>query len=272
MALNVLGTRVERVHISADRTKEIPLTRRMTISALDIELGACASYVHKRIKDGDIKPHSNAIKPLLKNDNKISMINFCISMIDEIAQPSFNGMHYIFHIDEKWFYLTKAAQRYYLTAGEEAPLRKCKSKKFIPKIMFFAGAAQPWFNTNSHVLFDGKIDVWPFNNKKCAKWNNKNREVGTLETKPMLLITKAVIREVPITKLLPTIKEKWPQLDGSSTIFTQQDNAKPHIYVHYIKFVEAARDLGMDIRLSCQPPNSPNLNVLNLGFLEPLIR
>jgi hypothetical protein len=50
-------------------------------------------------------------------------------------------------------------------------------------------------------------------------------------------------------------------------IFIQQDNAKTHIDVNDPEFVAAAQSDGWDIRLTCQPPNSPDLNVLDLGFI-----
>jgi hypothetical protein len=33
-------------------------------------------------------------------------------------------------------------------------------------------------------------------------------------------------------------------------------------------FYEAAKQDGFDIRLICQPPNSPDFNVLDLGFFR----
>ena len=50
------------------------------------------------------------------------------------------------------------------------------------------------------------------------------------------------------------------------SIFIQQDNARTHIAVDDPAFVAAAQADGWDIRLTCQPPNSPDLNVLDLGF------
>ena len=49
-------------------------------------------------------------------------------------------------------------------------------------------------------------------------------------------------------------------------ICIQQDNAKPHLnpYEAEIK-KECAKD-RWNIRLDCQPPNSPDFNVLDLGF------
>ncbi|KAH7852310.1 hypothetical protein Vadar_023215 [Vaccinium darrowii] len=52
------------------------------------------------------------------------------------------------------------------------------------------------------------------------------------------------------------------------TIFIQQDNAKPHIHPLDVNFLEAAREDGFDICLACQPPQSPDMNVLDLGFFR----
>lgn len=52
------------------------------------------------------------------------------------------------------------------------------------------------------------------------------------------------------------------------TIYIQQDNARPHILPSDVQFVEASRIDRFDIRLSCQPPSSLDLNVLDLGFFS----
>ncbi|CAH9108715.1 unnamed protein product [Cuscuta epithymum] len=48
----------------------------------------------------------------------------------------------------------------------------------------------------------------------------------------------------------------------------QQDNARPHIQVDDLNFVKCGTDNGWNIKLICQPPNSPDLNVLDLGFFR----
>lgn len=90
--------------------------------------------------------------------------------------------------------------------------------------------------------------------------------VGTLITKAMTSVTKAVSRDFLVNKVFPAIKEKWPAEEKGMPILIQQDNAKTHIDVNDPSFVEAAPADGWDIRLVCQPPKSPDLNVLDLGF------
>lgn len=67
--------------------------------------------------------------------------------------------------------------------------------------------------------------------------------------------------------MLPQIRQKWPLL-SSTTIYIQQDNARPHIRIDDDEFVNMANKDGFDINLVCQPPNSPDLNVLDLGFFR----
>ena len=48
----------------------------------------------------------------------------------------------------------------------------------------------------------------------------------------------------------------------------QQDNARPHIHEDDTAFNIAGKLDGFDIKLKCQPPNSPDLNVLDLGYFR----
>jgi hypothetical protein len=71
-----------------------------------------------------------------------------------------------------------------------------------------------------------------------------------------------------IEKVLPAIKAKWPRDDLNKPIYIQQDNAPSHIEVNDPLFCQAAQQDGFDIRLTCQPANSPDFNILDLGFLR----
>lgn len=52
-------------------------------------------------------------------------------------------------------------------------------------------------------------------------------------------------------------------------IFIKKDNARTHVECGDKDFQEAASRDGYDIQLMCQAPNSPNLNILDLGFSMP---
>ncbi|KAJ0013448.1 hypothetical protein Pint_20864 [Pistacia integerrima] len=164
--------------------------------------------------------------------------------------------------------VTKQSEKYYLLPDEDEPLRTCKSKTFITKVMFLAAVTRPRFDESGNELFYGKIGIFPFINKEPARRSSKNRSAGTMETKTINSINKEIYRSYIIEKLLPAIRDKWPRIDAGSPIFIQQDNAKPHIGLDDEYFQSNATKDGFDIRLIYQPPNSPDMNVLDLGFFN----
>ena len=67
--------------------------------------------------------------------------------------------------------------------------------------------------------------------------------------------------------VIPAIKLKWPTRD--EIVWVQQDNAKPHSPAGDAQIQEiAAAEDGCRIRIKRQPPNSPDLNVLDLVFFS----
>lgn len=81
-------------------------------------------------------------------------------------------------------------------------------------------------------------------------------------------VGRSTIRSFLIEKVLPSVRSKWPSDDANKLIVIQQDNARTHVDPSDPEFREAARQGGFDIRLMCQPANSPDLNVLDLGFFS----
>ena len=67
-----------------------------------------------------------------------------------------------------------------------------------------------------------------------------------------------------LDNVIPAIKAKFPTSRKNRPIYIQMDNAKPHT-VRVDKLIEeqCSQD-GWDIRIKKQPPNSPDLNVLDL--------
>ncbi|XP_050220689.1 uncharacterized protein LOC126671037 [Mercurialis annua] len=261
----------KRIYNDLARIEEIPLHDRTTLASLACSMKMSKSTCVRLLQSGAIKRHSNAIKPFLKEENKKSRLQFCISMLEEDSiphDPIFKGMYNIVHIDEKWFYMTKKKENYYLLPNEDEPLRTCKSKNFIGKVMFLAAIARPRFDAEGNELFSGKIGVFPFVTLEPAKRSSVNRVAGTLELKPIPSVNRDIVRSFLIDKVLPAIKAKWPIEDSRSPIFIQQDNARTHINFDDVEFCRSAREDGFDIRLMCQPPNSPDLNILDLGFFS----
>jgi hypothetical protein len=182
--------------------------------------------------------------------------------------PTFKTMDNIVHIDEKWFYMTKKSMNYYMLPEEDVPERTCKSKNFIGKVMFLVAVARPRYDFDDNETFSGKIGVFPFVTKEQARRTSVNRVAGTLETKPINSVNRDVSRRFLLEKVIPAIKEKWPRDAIHEPIIIQQDNARCHINENDSEFCQIAKEDGFDIRLMCQPPNSPDLNILDLGFFR----
>ncbi len=84
-----------------------------------------------------------------------------------------------------------------------------------------------------------------------------------IETR-LLPVNKNQYRDFMITKVLPAIKQKWP--DWKRNIVIQQDGASAHIDENDPQFVAAATSGNWNISLMTQSPKLPDLNVLDLSF------
>ena len=131
--------------------------------------------------------------------------------------------------------------------------------------MVLCAVARPRHDHTNSRLFDGKLGIWPFFEEVVVQRLSRNRPAGTMETKSVS-VKRENFREMLIDKLLPAITEKWPPAYREHQILIQQDNATPHCEVIDEEFGKAVDDVGWDIKLVCQPPNSPDLNVLDLGY------
>ena len=263
----------KRIQIDLDHFRSIPLQERKTIRDAANALKVSTSVLSRNLKSGDIRRHSNAIKPFLSEENKKGRLQFCLDMLDKESlphDPKFHDMQNVIHIDEKWFDLSKKCETYYLLADEEEPHRTCKSKNFVTKVMFLAAVARPRFDGQGNVTFSGKIGIYPFITKEPAKRSSVNRVAGTLETKAMTSVKRDTVRSYLIEKVIRDIRAKWPREDMHKLICIQQDNARTHVDPKDIEFCQAAQQSGFDIQLMCQPPNSPDMNVLDLGFFRAL--
>ena len=174
-------------------------------------------------------------------------------------------------IDEKWFYITRVKQRYFVAPGEKPPPRKCKHKKHLIKVMFLTAMARPRVDQQTGVWWDGKIGTWCFAEQVPAQRNSINRPAGTLETKT-INVTWEVTVHYYINHLFPAIEAKWPAWDSPRKVRIQQDNATPHPPPGKDAGINAAlagmATRGWDVALVEQPPNSPDCNTLDLAFFQ----
>ena len=132
--------------------------------------------------------------------------------------------------------------------------------------MFLGAVATPQWDNHKNCMFDGKLGIWPFTEVVEAQRTSANRPAGTLITKALSAVTAPVYRQWLIKWLLPVIKEKF--LLSTRLIKIQQDNARLHIQPQDPTFLQAAQRLGLNVELVYQPPNSPDRNVLDLGYFN----
>ncbi|GAA0162729.1 hypothetical protein LIER_18759 [Lithospermum erythrorhizon] len=129
---NNLVKRVGRKHIEVDteKIKLIPLRHRKNIISLSISLGMPKSVLHRRIKEGALRRHSNAIKPHITGENKLARIRFCLSMLEErnlANNPTISCAFLKMYDRVIRFYMLQESEKYYLLPEENEPYRTCKS-------------------------------------------------------------------------------------------------------------------------------------------------
>ncbi|KAG2799775.1 hypothetical protein PC129_g20694 [Phytophthora cactorum] len=94
-----------------------------------------------------------------------------------------------------------------------------------------------------------------------AQRSSRNRPRG-------IVCTRNIYKDFLIRHVIPAIKQQWPRVDRRRPIMIQQDIAKPHVLPHDSDVVAAGMEGGWCIRLLFQPPNSPDLNVLDLELFR----
>ncbi|XP_042067417.1 uncharacterized protein LOC121810739 [Salvia splendens] len=253
---------VDRLELDQEKVRNLSTLERSSLRKMAVKLNVSNSTLGHWVKQGKLRPHTNAIKPALTNMNKIARARWSLSQLQpQITQGrvKFQSMHNVVHIDEKWFYMTKVSDRYYLLPDEDEPYRTCKSKRYITKVMFMCAVSRPHFGIDGQSTYDGKVGIFPFTEVLSAQRRSKNRARGTMETKAINSVTKAVMRDCLI--------QKWP-VGASKDIYIQQDNATPHITAMDADFQVVANSDGFRIQLICQPPNSPDTNILDLRFFR----
>ncbi len=149
-----------------NKMSAVPFSKRTTLRSLAAEMDLQISTLWSYLYEGKIKRHSNTIKPVLTDKNKELRFKYCCS---NVQNGRFNHFLNDVHIDEKWYYLTKTKETYYLLPDEEPPERSCKSKKYITKVMFLCAMARPRYVAAWRRKWDGKIGMWPFIIEEPAK-------------------------------------------------------------------------------------------------------
>ena len=229
-------------------------------------MGVSKTTAHHWIVASTIHVHCNSLKPILTEENKVARLLMVLHFRDPLDPMKYHDMLDWIHLDEKRFFLTWEKER---LPEEKNPKCCIKHKLYIAKVMFLCAIACPRFNFSANSWWDGKLGIWPIDDWKLAKSKSKSRMKGTLVWKNKA-VTKEVYRELLISKLLLAIMEKWPQTDRlSRKIFIQQDGAKSHICEDDNESNDALAEQDINVELYTQAANSPDVNLLDLGFFGP---
>ena len=199
------------------------------------------------------------------DENKVSRMELALLFIDKNGTSKFEHMEDLIHIDENWFYLMKDGQCFIIAADKAEPNRHVQHKLFLTKIMFLCVVARPRYDMNKNAWFDGKIGIWPIGKWEPVRRSSKKHAKGLPVWKNQSIM-RDVYQEYMIRKLLPAIKQKWPMNNGR--IWLQQDGAKSDNLDDDEEFKEAVDDIGLNLSVYTQSPNSPDTNILDLGFFR----
>ncbi|GMF44230.1 unnamed protein product [Phytophthora fragariaefolia] len=110
----------------------------------------------------------------------------------------------------------------------------------------------------------GKLGTWRFVVHTLVERTSRNRPAGTPLVKAVTA-RQENYRAMLIDKLLPAILSKWPGGGRGARIMIEQVNASPHIDPKDSAFCAAVSALDLIVVLKFRPPNSPDLNCLDLG-------
>jgi hypothetical protein len=254
-----------------EEIKKLPPKDRKTIRSMSSALGIPTTTIHRMYRDDNIvRKINNKLKPYLNDNNKLMRLLYAFEQIKGVRindKLFFDDYYNEVHVDEKWFYITEREQHLYITNNEVAPHRTVVNKQHIIKIMFLCAVARPRFDEAGNCTFDGKIGMWPFVDRIPAARTSINRERGTLETK-CINVTATTYYNYFTTKLVPAIKQFFPrQHNNNMPINIQHDNAPSHFSNDNGRWKAFAADqVNWQFKIKEQPANSPDCNVLDLGF------
>ena len=120
-------------------------------------------------------------------------------------------------------------------------------------------------------MFDGKIGISTFTEHVEAKNTSKNRVKGTMELKGVNVTSERYYDMMTkVGGVISSIKQKMSHLKNVNIII-QQDGAKPHTGCNNVDLLNAfGKRGGWNITFQTQPPQSPDLNKLDLCFFHSL--
>ena len=154
-------------------------------------MGVSKTTVQCWIVTSTIHVHSNSLKPILTEENKLARLLMANHFTDPQDPSKYQDMRDCIQLDEKWFFLTQEKEQCLLLSDEKNPKHCVKHKSHITKVMFLCTVVRLHFNPSANSWWDRKLGIWLIGDWEPAKWKSKNRPKGTLVWK-----NKTVTKEV----------------------------------------------------------------------------
>ncbi|ETV94901.1 hypothetical protein H310_11552 [Aphanomyces invadans] len=236
----------KRAHTNLpERIQVFPQSRRYCFRSLAHALGIPKSTFHCYFKSDVIAKYSTVLKPILTESYKVCRLQWAMNHVKDIdGAKFFDSMLDTVHVDEKWIFMTRMKRT----------------------VMFLSAVARPRWDDTKKEWFNGKVGTWHFTEVVPAQRRSVRRDAGTPDMKT-IPVTRDTYKAMLIQHVIPAIRAKWPVAESRS-VKIQQDNARPHVPPLDADVIAACKADGWDMQVVFQPPNSPDMNVLDLGFFR----
>ena len=133
-------------------------------------MGVSKATVQHWIVASTICVHSNSLKPILTEENKLARLLMANHSRDPQDPSKYQDMCDHIHLDEKWFFLTQEKECHLLLSDEKNPMHCIKHKSHITKVMFPCAVVRPCFNPSANSWWDRKLGIWPIGDWEPARW------------------------------------------------------------------------------------------------------
>lgn len=100
----------KRLIVDFELLQHIPFRKRSIIRSTTTAMDVSNTTLYRSKESCLIRPHTNAIKPKLTEENKITRSRHCLSMISRSRDSEnfmFHDMMNVIYIGEKWFMMSR---------------------------------------------------------------------------------------------------------------------------------------------------------------------
>ena len=216
--------------------------------------------VQEALNDLDYRIVVQTTRPYLTEENKAARRDWVTYWLSKEGRAILEGKsdNVLVFLDEKEFRAFKLNSRKRVKGGGRVAARKVKSKTQVPSVMFLGVCGHP----RSEMNFLGGIGMWPIGNWEGAVNKSKNYEPGDWRFVNQTLDGEAFLRKVQRT-VVPALRQNLPHAKKITVLL---DNAPGHAPVRNVDRLNKRYNKGSQpIEFKCQPPNSPDLNLLDFA-------